>query len=186
MKPGYPTILVRILVAAHVAAITAWSLPRAPNAFLNGMAEPKGPDALLVANDRIVKPVIQPYVLASGIWQSWDMFAPNPASADLWCSAEVEMADGSIQTVEYPRMKNLSLPAKYFKERYRKFFERTSGDDYHLFWPAFAAQMAKRAKSDPSNPPVKVRLFRHWRMIKPPGQPQPTTYERYRFFELTL
>ena len=99
---------------------------------------------------------------ASGLWQSWDMFAPNPAGTDIWCDAEVVFDDGSTKRHQYPRIYKLSLVSKFFKERYRKFYERVNQDSNSWLWPPFAQRIALE-EYEPGKPiPVTVRLWRHF------------------------
>ena len=70
------------------------------------------------------------YLIPTGFWQYWDMFAPNPANIDFYCDAEVTYADGSHRTYTYPRMYKLGIIQKYGMERFRKYYERARDDSY--------------------------------------------------------
>ncbi|MDI9634698.1 hypothetical protein QPK87_37465 [Kamptonema cortianum] len=126
------------------------------------------------------------YTESTGLWQFWDMFAPNPARVDYWLDAEVTYQDGSTKIVEYPRMKNMSLFQKFMKERYRKYSERLSPDEYRWKWPHTAYWMAVQAWTDHDNPPVRIALRRHFRTIQPPGTPTPDEYEEFTFYNCAI
>jgi hypothetical protein len=140
-------------------------------------------DGALYANDKYVRDSpIKYYVLTTGFWQYWDMFSPNPASVDLWCDAQVEFKDGTVKRYQYPRVYLLSIPEKYLKERYRKFFERAHMDDNAYMRPYFAQRIAYLHYKDPKNPPVRVKLFRHSLPIAPPGEKQQAEYTTTEYF----
>jgi hypothetical protein len=181
--------IIQILVWAHMALIICWSLPAPPPALQNGSvrASPntvvQNPVSwLLLGNWKLkTSPPVQNYMLTFSQWQYWDMFAPDPSSLDIWLDAEVTMADGTIKTVPYPRMSQMSIPVKYFHERYRKYVERLNGEEYSYKWPAFARWMARRAWTDPKNPPKEARLRRHWRDIRPYPEATPPEYSMFIF-----
>jgi hypothetical protein len=176
-------VLLRVYVLFHLVAITSWSLPPPPKAVSSGRVGPYGSDWILLANERYVrKSIAADYVLWTGFWQFWDMFSPDPASIDFWGDADVTFKDGAVRRHQYPRMYILPIPAKYIKERYRKFYERAHPDEYAYLWPVFAQRIALENLGDPSNPPVKVALRRHWMKIPKPGQPMPREYVSYVYY----
>jgi hypothetical protein len=174
---------VKIAVLFHAFMILSWSIPPPARAIVQGVTEPRGEEYLLVANQKFKLSPFANYMTVTGFWQSWDMFAPNPASVDIWCHADIEYADGTEVRYNYPRMKDLPIPKKYVKERYRKFYERVNQDDNAYIWPYFAQRIAMINTYDPKNLPVKVRLTRHWMTIPPPDKPLPTEYSTYTFYE---
>lgn len=180
-----PAIWVKALVLFHLFVITAWSLPNPANAILNGRVEPRGNEVILVANFKSLKlnPVVRAYVFHTGTWQYWDMFAPNPASVDIWGDAEVLRQDGTMERYQYPRMYLLPIPNKYVLERYRKFYERANMRDYEAFWPQFALVVARKMDTDPKNRPVRVKLYRHAQGVPKIGAPKPTAYTNEFYFE---
>src|SRR5579862_7446895 len=197
---------IKLLVLFHVVCITVWCCPQPLPEIESGKVKPFGSDWIIFWNQKYLKgdlnlasdtswpgPVpswtqqyisdpIQLYLFTTGTWQYWDMFAPNPANMDWWMDAVVTYRDGSKKVYQYPRMYLLSLPEKYVKERYRKFFERAHVDDYQYLFPPVAQRIALLNYNDPRNPPVKVALRRHWLGIEAAGTPQPTTYNSYNYF----
>jgi hypothetical protein len=161
---------IKAFVVFHVIAIVSWCIPDPP-------AKPVGTDHLRVLNTRYLKDSpIKYYLNASGFWQGWDMFSPNPSSVDIYGTADIVYRDGTTKKYQYPRMYLLPLYDKYVQERYRKFYERACLGQYRYLWPIFAQRIALLSYTDSANPPVKVRLHKHSLTIEPPGKPQPTEY----------
>lgn len=180
---------VKLFVIFHVFAVLVWALPHPPERLLTG-AKPPAFDVgskIRVWNAEHLQnnPYIDAYLFTTGFWQYWDMFAPNPAQTDFWADADVIYRDGSKRHYQYPRMFKLPLTNKYAQERYRKFFERANSEGFSHLWPQFALRIAY-LNDDPKNPPVTVRLTRHWLPIAPPGKPQQQEYNSYMYFEYAV
>ncbi|MBX3118204.1 MAG: hypothetical protein KF784_04000 [Fimbriimonadaceae bacterium] len=197
-------ILVKLFVAFHVLAIVIWSLPNPPQSVAEGIVEPQGTMKLLQWNYQTFKVRVPPneekpdmwlqqlkyhspiayYNLSLGVWQYWDMFAPDPASVDMWGDADIHYKDGTVKRWRYPRMYELPIPEKYVKERYRKFFERAGDSKFsHYIAPIFAQRAAYLSWNDPDNPPVKVVLYVHTMVLPGIGKPLPEEYGEFRFYE---
>lgn len=148
----------------------------------------------------MVRPVVD-YVMSLGLWQSWDMFAPDPLSINYSLHAQVFFKDGSLKVWEFPRMEKLGLWDRYQKERYRKWRERVRQDIYSSIWDDTARYIA-RLHNNPTNPPTRVILVREWESIAPPQfksgtfkmkdyQPMPKRFEslkysfRFKFYDVT-
>lgn len=182
-------VWVKVCVGLHLFAITAWALPLPRPEIMQGKAEPHASDWLLYYNWRYVRqfPPVYDYLMFTGTWQYWDMFAPNPASTDFYGDAIVVYRNGSEKVWDYPRMEKLSIPLKYMNERYRKFYERVhkspeEADSFCYLWPVYGQKVAEMMFSDIDNPPVNVKLRRNWIEIQPPGKPQWTGYRSYVFY----
>jgi hypothetical protein len=174
---------IKVFVVFHIAAITIWALPSPPSGILDGKQRGALGDRLLVFNQLHLKPSpVKYYLMPTGFWQYWDMFSPNPASIDFYGTAEVVFRDGTVRPYQYPRMFLLPLHTKYLKERYRKFYERAHLEANSYLWPTFAQRVALLHFEDPENPPVTVRLTRHWLQVSPPGEPQPTEYREHMYY----
>lgn len=180
--PGW----IKILVGFHVLATIVWTLPQPTVEVAQGRIQPQATGWLLYWNAKYLKTFrpIRSYILGTGAWQYWDMFAPQPAATDYYCTADITYLDGSVRSVAYPRIHDLPIPMKYVKERYRKFFERVRDTipPQPRLWPNFAQTIAFHAYTDPQNPPLVVRLREHSRVVAPPGQPQPTEYQNHVYY----
>jgi hypothetical protein len=180
--------LVVAFVIYHIIAITIYSLPKPSDAVLEGKVEPKGTDHVLLYNHVVLKESapFYAYLYTTGFWQYWDMFAPDPSQSDLWLDAEVEYLDGTKKIYEYPHMKKMSLAEKFIYERHRKFTERVNMETVQAQFlrAPFGQAIATKTATNPDNPPVIVRINRHFldvpRHDKPVG-PEPP-YGKYTFF----
>jgi hypothetical protein len=143
-----PQAAVSIFILFHLIAITAWALP------VNFSAV------------RDLREIIRPYMLWTGLYQSWDMFAPNPKSIDAYIKAVVFTQDRHMKVWTFPRMEELSFRERYPKERYRKFAEMLPDQKNEALWPGVAAHVA-RLFNNPIDPPDKVVLIEFRADIKP-------------------
>ncbi len=141
-------IAISAFLLFHLLAIACWSVPI---------------DSPLLAAFRSS---IRPYMLWSGLFQSWDMFAPLPKSENDYLQAVIITHDGTLHTFKFPRMEQLDLLARYSKERYRKFAENLVDSKYAGVWPGVAIHLARRY-NNPANPPAIVMLIRYWSPIDP-------------------
>lgn len=197
--------MVVVFVLFHAFVIFAWSLPQP--SYRPALADDPMEKALK-ANMWLMKDHLNPlpyvreedawkkslskmrspgsYVIFSGTWQYWDMFAPNPANTDIWLDAVVTYEDGTEEIFHYPRMKELPLVKKYFMERYRKYTERLSPDIREYKWPQTAYWVAAKMDKYEDNPPVHVILRRHFREYLAPTKevphPEVPDYAMYEFY----
>jgi hypothetical protein len=141
-------IAVNLFLGFHIFFITCWCLPL---------------DTPLL---RLCSNLVRPYFLWSGLFQSWDTFAPTPPSTNSYVDATIVYTDGHRETWSFPRMEQLSLTERCFKERYRKFSESLQKDENEALWPDVARRIA-RSNSPPSKPAKTVILVQHWSVIVP-------------------
>jgi hypothetical protein len=193
------SVWVKLFVLFHLAAITSYSLPNAPK-YMEDKKQPLAldttnvrttlkslganiSDGTLYYNQHFIKPSpLKYYSMFTGFWQFWDMFSPNPASIDFYGTAEITYKDGSTSPYTYPRMYDMSIPEKYVNERYRKFYERAHLEQFRWEWPIFAQRVALVNFTNLRNPPVEVKLTRHWIFVAPPGKSQKPDYSSYTYF----
>ncbi len=148
----------------HLVAITCWCLP--VNSLVPGR----------------VKEVVRPYMLWAGLFQAWDMFAPEPSKLNLYVEARITFRDGQTRVWKFPRMQELGFVERYIKERYRKFAtERLRVDENAALWPD-AARYIARVNNNPANPPVVVELERSWFEIPPEGWNLPEQWNHFVFY----
>src|SRR5438477_10643311 len=84
-------IAINVFLAFHLLAIVCWCMPV---------------DLPLVS---LCRNMVRPYLLWSGLFQSWDMFAPIPKTANTYIDAILVYPDGSRKTWTLPRMEELGL-----------------------------------------------------------------------------
>ena len=105
------------------------------------------------------------YQSAMSLYQSWEMFAPNPARTNIHISAEIVFDDGSKMNWNFPRSSEMSIVERYvLGERWRKLLsEGVRKDKNKLMWED-AAKYVLRKNRDVAyiKIPVQVNLYRHW------------------------
>jgi hypothetical protein len=160
-----PQAAISIFILFHLIAITCWAVP------VNFSAV------------RDLREIIRPYMLWSGLYQSWDMFAPNPKSIRSYIKAVVITQDRHMKVWTFPRMEELSFGDRYAKERYRKFAEMLPDQKNEALWPGVAAHVARLFKS-PTDPPDKIVLIEFRADIKPGADPSdPPVFKPNIFYE---
>ncbi len=177
--------IVKIFVAFHLLAITVWAIPNPPDRIRDGTVAARGSDHILVWNFNVLKQnaLLRGYLLSTGTWQYWDMFAPDPSQVDYYGTATVKYLDGSEKEFKYARMFEMDFWTKYLNERRRKHFERVHLEVNNAGWPRFAQRIAALMAEDPKNPPTEVVLHRHFQQLQRPGGPEPKGYNRYSYFQ---
>ena len=141
-------IAINIFLVFHLTAIFCWCVP------VNSPLLPA------------VKNLVRPYFIWSGLFQSWDTFSPAPKAVNSYVEAIVLYEDGTTRTWAFPRMEQLRLADRYFKERYRKFVENLKEDANAPLWPDAARYIARLNNNGPSAERM-VLLVRYWSAIVP-------------------
>jgi hypothetical protein len=170
IKPAVKQTAISAFLLFHIAAITSWCLP--------------GDSALLVK----CRDVFRPYMLLSGLFQGWDMFAPTPKNINGYVEAAIVLNDGQVRAFRFPRMEQLGFGERYYRERYRKFVENLREDKNSALWPDAARYIARRNAS-PANPPKFVILIRYWSDIVPRDSktaPRREDLRAHIFFEYSV
>jgi hypothetical protein len=142
-RPAHAVISIFILF--HLIAITCWTIPSQ------------------LAPVRVVRELVRPYLLWTGLFQSWDTFAPNPRPINADIKALVITQDHHMHVWVFPRMQDLSLSERYRKERYRKFEEVLPSTP--ALWPDVARHLAQ-SFDHPVDPTDKVMLIRFQSLIR--------------------
>ena len=157
--PRVRRVLIHAFVAFHVMAVIFWSLSNSP---------------LRTPLEKRVHPKFGRYMYPLGLWQSWIMFAPNPAMHNAYVEAEVTFRDGSRTTWTFPRMEKLGYFQRLRKERYRKWANERVVYMFSRPDPVLAEAAAKyvvrQVGAGSDNPPEKVELVRYRAFIPPPGR----------------
>ena len=137
----------------------------------------------------LYKPV-DPYLSFFSLYQSWNMFSPNPARSEAYITAEVVFDDGSKDTFVFPRASEMGLIQKYVNgERYRVLTENIRNDANSFMWQDTAKFALRKLKEKNFHKiPMKVDLVRHWYEIPDaskefkPHLKKTTSYNSYKFF----
>ena len=183
---------VKLFVLVHVVLVFTWSMPNLTgeknDAFLAQPIEEqiKQPiDMWVVYNHIHVKnssTVTSPYLISTGLWQSWNMFAPNPSDTDVYIEATIKYEDGTEEIRSFYRIYDMPIPQKYVFERYRKYREYLSDDYYRWKWPQTAMRMALEARRETGKEPELVVLTRYWNRTESPDEEQSDEYNAYDFY----
>ena len=138
---------ISVFILFHLIAITCWALPT---------------DFSPVKD---VKELIRPYMVWSGLFQSWDFFAPNPRAVNSYIEADAITQDRHQTVWAFPRMDQLSYGERYRKERYRKFAEGLPEQKNAYLWQGVAKHVA-RLLNNQANPPYMILLIEFQAPIK--------------------
>lgn len=160
---GFWRGIVSAFILFHLIAILCWALP------------------LDFAPMEDVKMLTRPYMVWSGLFQSWDFFAPNPKSANAYVEAAVIAQDRHQFVWAFPRMEQLGYFTRYEKERYRKFAEVLPLERNSMLWPGVAQRVGGFFKN-PANPPQTVVLIQFSAPIQPGLKRGPLLVPKPRIF----
>ena len=128
-----------------------------------------------------VKDLVMPYMRWSGLFQSWDMFGPDPVKVNSYVKAVVISRDRHMQVWSFPKMEDLGLGERFRKERYRKFMEVLPQPQLALLWPDVAIHLA-RSLNNPADPPDKILLIEFQSDIHPGSVDSPEPVARPNVF----
>ena len=140
---GWKRAVLNVFIAFHAVALFLWGLPDGP--FRSHTAWP-----------------FQRYVVYTGLWHIWGMFAPKPLDINFDVRATVKYRDGSTAEWIAPRVEEMSVWQRMSKERFRKWRERIRSEEYIMVWDDTAHWVARQMNRNPQNPPVEVKLTRWW------------------------
>jgi hypothetical protein len=164
-------ILISAFVAFHITGIAIWLLPKSH--FQETFVEP-----------------FRQYINITGMWQTWSVFAPDPKTWNIYCTARIYYKDGTRSEWTFPRIDKLDLVERMYKERYRKWMSEGLVDNKNaIIWPDCAKWIA-RNHSVKGKVPIAVDLIKHWAYIEPPatgiGKPSPEPNQEYTFYRHML
>ena len=150
--------LTNIFIVVYVLSALSWTQP-APNMLQQRY------------ND-----VIRPVMAFTGLWQSWDMFSPEPLTINIHVEYKVVYSDGRAVLRSFPQLHKLDVVSRIFKERFRKFQENVRLDNNELLWQDLALWIARhdeklaRAPAASSRTITRVELIRRWGEMPAPGK----------------
>jgi hypothetical protein len=152
-----PRIALSILLTAHLIAVLAWLMP---------------PCAL---RDRIA-PLVGPYLLATGQWQHWGMFAPDPARDTLATEIMARDAWGRIHQYQFPRMADKPVLEAAWGYRHSKLTYNLAAPEAVAYREFLARHALRSWRLPPEAFPVDLDLYHKvWpsaRLGEPPADPQ--------------
>ena len=145
---GFLRGVISVFILFHLIAITCWALP------------------VDISPMKQVKEIVRPYMIWSGLFQSWDLFAANPKSDNSYVEADVITRNRKKKVWAFPRMVKLGFGERYRKERYRKFAVALPQQSNAYLWSGVAQHIAGMYKSQ-TDPPQMVVLIEFQAFMKP-------------------
>lgn len=126
-----------------------------------------------------------PYLGATGIHQSWSVFAPEPAKQNAAFRARVEFADGSHTLWQPPEYE--PFIGSFREGRWGKWEEAIQTDVYgHAMLESTAIWIARRYATE-EHRPVRVIFIRLWQDLPPPGSSDaPLPWRSQEYFEFRV
>jgi hypothetical protein len=142
------------LIITYIFAAFSWSMPA-----------DKFP-----RKDSIVKYTEKP-LFFFGLWQDWNMFAPNPRNEDIWMDLHFLNRDGTLHTWALTDMVKMPFIERWRQERWRKYFnDHLRLDDEKRLWQPFA-DYSLTVLRQRGYDPVTIDFVRHWRPTQIPVRP---------------
>ncbi|MDB5353424.1 MAG: hypothetical protein JWN86_4671 [Planctomycetota bacterium] len=164
-------LAISAFLIGHLAAVALWNMP----------------ECALKTN--LAGRWTEAYMFPTGLWQSWGMFAPEPARDTLTLEAVVRDARGLVRTHPFPRMMDKSAWEGVWGYRHSKFANNV-GMPEAVANREYAARFVVRTLNlKPDDFPVDVQLLYEVRPSNPPtaapDQPAPpprkSVIETYNF-----
>lgn len=154
--------IISAFILFHIVAIVCWAFP------------------FNIPPITDIKSFVRPYMVWSGMFQSWDFFAPNPKRTNSFVEAVVLTQSHRQKVWAFPRMERLGYFDRYREERYRKFTEILPLESNAPLWPDVARHIA-RIVDNPADPPEAVVLIKFVGPILPGKQapPKPNIFYEY-------
>ncbi len=162
--------LVSLFVLIHLAAVLIWNLPEC--SFKNRTSA-----------------WCAYYLLPTGLWQYWGMFAPEPFRDTVALEGIVRDRHGMFRRFEFPRMADKPASEAFWGFRYSKLATNLSSDEMVAYREFVARYVLRRVGLTPNDYPADIELrYRVWRtppIGEPPRDPmtppEPMTLMTYRF-----
>ena len=112
---------------------------------------------------RLIDAVSAGPFLALSLWQTWDMFSPDPRSEDICVEVVFTARDGTRERRMLTDMVAMGYAERWQKDRWRKYFnDHLRLDDQRLLWQPCAEYAVRRLREE-GHDPVAVELVRWWR-----------------------
>ncbi len=143
-----------ILVVGYALVAFSWTMPA-------GLFPPKP----------AIDQVAEGPLLLLGLWQSWDMFSPDPRTVDICVELRCTNRDGTSDRRMLSDMVAMGYYERWQKDRWRKYFnDHLRLDDRRALWQPFAEYAARRLREE-GHDPAAIELVRWWRPCDPAVRP---------------
>jgi hypothetical protein len=145
--------VISAFVLAHTLALSAWNLP-----------------AKVQLRERVA-PLLSYYMLPTGLWQDWGMFAPDPARNSLGLEAVALDRHGILRHYAFPSLTGLTVPDASWRFRHAKYVSVIGLENAAANREFAARTVLRRLDIPPEAYPVDVQLLYKIRPTPPPGEP---------------
>jgi hypothetical protein len=143
-------LIVSAFVIFHLSAICIWTIPPC---FIKDH----------------VQDLYRYYVLPTGMWQWWAIFAPDPVRNTYMLDAEIVDAKGLRHIFEFPRLAELPWWQKIPRYRQPKFTGNMSSAEYQVSRRFTARYAARQTDLKPEAYTLYVSLYYKVKDTPPPG-----------------
>jgi hypothetical protein len=144
----------------NVAALAVWNFPRG------------------AIHDRLT-PMLAYYMLPTGLWQNWTMFAPNPMQNAFMLQALAVDKNGIMYEYVFPKLADFSVWRAIPRVRHSKYPTYLMIEDYAGHREMTARYVVRQLNLPPEVFPVDVELQYRVRPAPPLGQaPDPMAVTR--------
>jgi hypothetical protein len=109
------------------------------------------------------------YLLPTGLWQWWAIFAPDPIRNTMVLNAEVVDAKGMRYVYEFPRIGELTWWQKFPLYRHPKFTGNMLAEEYKVHRTFTARHAVRQLGLGPEAFPLWVSLYSEIKDSPPPG-----------------
>jgi hypothetical protein len=152
---GYRVILIRLFIVGFLALALIDGLPA------TGTYHQRAKDA------------VDPLLDAAGLWQNWQLFAPDVDKINVRVSAELLLDDGSTLRFRSPDWHLMPAWRRFLEFRHMEYFDNIRLDVNSGGWDGLASFLARTTPVPPGRSVDVVTLTREWAEVPPP---QPATF----------
>ncbi len=158
------------VIVAHLAAVILWNLPKC------------------ALRERCAG-WTQYYLMPTGQWQGWDMFAPDPVRDTVALEAVVRDRHGMLRRYEFPRNADKGVWDALKGFRHSKFLGLMSVPEAVAYREFAARAVLRDLAVTPASYPADVELYYDLTRTPPPGagpadplaRPEHVVLQVYRF-----
>ena len=127
--------------------------------------------------DRL-SPGLRPLTIGAGLEQDWGVFSPDPRMASLFLSANLHLADGSVEVWRPPS--RAGVWGAYRAARWQKYVEYARADDRRdVLWQPLVEFVARQYAG---RRPLRVELVRTFQDLGPPGADEEGPWTAFTYY----
>jgi len=143
-------LIISAFVIFHMSALSVWTMPSC------------------VLKTRI-QPALCYYLMPTGLWQWWAIFAPVPIQNTLMLNAEVIDSKGMRHIYQFPRLGDMPWWQRVARYRQPKFTANMCSTEYARHREFSSKYAVRQLNLGAEAFPMSVSLYYHIRDTPPPG-----------------